>query len=381
MVADYASWQRTGELCDALVALGIHQGNPVNAQTPFFLSQLRKRMFVSVYGRDKQVAAFLGRPPRLSHRYCKMEMPLDLSDAQVCMEGAELDAALATLDPNGWSTIGFSNRVTWLRVWFGEARVREEILELALGSDDENVDERAVSIWQQLDAMNASFPAVMRIAPEEVLKPGAKIPGSAERHVSQSNALFVVSIHAGVMHTEFLLQRALVNRMKTDIKQLMPICRRLFKCVLLVQAKKDFFRDFQGDLVWMMTFYGLPAAGVLAVELLKQEQSRLFTPDILPRSETIQDLSVFIANLGAVGPGDANFSICNQGRKALNRVLDQILSPSLPPAPNAGTERAWDDMSFFMPTGNDVDFLQWLETVEWDKGLLNPTGPLDGTGS
>jgi len=34
-----------------------------------------------------------------------------------------------------------------------------------------------------------------------------------------------------------------------------------------------------------------------------------------------------------------------------------------------------------MPTGNDVDFLQWLETVEWDKGLLNANGPLDGTGA
>lgn len=335
-------------------------------------------MFVSVYSRDKQTAAFLGRPPRLSCRYCKMEMPLDLSDAQVCMEGAELEAALATLDADGWSTTGDLKRVTWIRVWFGEARIREEILEVALGSDDNDIDRRSAEIWHHLDALKASFPQIMRISPEEVLKPGMNIPGSAEKTLRQSNALFIVCNHAGIMHTEFLLQRALVNRLKTDIKQLMPICRRLFKLVLLVQSKKDFFRDFQGDLVWIMTSFGLPTAGVLAVELLKQEQSRLYTPDILPRSETIQDLSVFIANLGAVGPGDANFSICNQGRRALNRVLDQILSPSLPPLPNAGTEKAWDDMSFFMPTGNDVDFLQWLETVEWDKGFLNATGPLDG---
>ena len=138
-------------------------------------------MFVSVYGRDKQVAAFLGRPPRLSYRYCKMEMPLDLSDAQVCMEGAELEAALATLDADGWSAMGDLKRVTWLRVWFGEARIREEILEVALGSDDENVDQRSVEIWQKLDALNASFPAIMRISPEEVLKPGQDMPGSAEK--------------------------------------------------------------------------------------------------------------------------------------------------------------------------------------------------------
>jgi len=338
-------------------------------------------MFVSVYGRDKQVAAFLGRPPRLSHRYCKMEMPLDLSDAEVCLEGAELEAALTTVDPDGWSNAGFFNRVTWLRVWFGESRIREEILEIALGSDDQDIDQRTAEIWKKLDSLNASFPPIMGISPDDILKPGHFLPGSCGERRRQSNALFIVCIHCGIMHTEFLLQRALVNRMKTDVKQLLPISRRVFKLVLLVQSKKDFFRDFQGDLVWMMTFYGLPTAGVLAVELLKQEQSRLYTPDILPRSETIQDLSVFIANLGAVGPGDANYLICNQGRKALNRVLDQILSPSLPPALNAGTEKAWDDMSFFMPTGNDVDFLQWLETVEWDKGLLNPAGTLDGSSS
>jgi hypothetical protein len=26
-----------------------------------------------------------------------------------------------------------------------------------------------------------------------------------------------------------------------------------------------------------------------------------------------------------------------------------------------------DDMSLYFPTGNDVDFLAWLENVEWDK--------------
>ena len=57
-----------------------------------------------------------------------MEMPLDLNDAQICMEGAELEAALSTLDGDGWSTFGCLNRVTWLRVWFGEAKVREDIL-------------------------------------------------------------------------------------------------------------------------------------------------------------------------------------------------------------------------------------------------------------
>jgi hypothetical protein len=118
--------------------------------------------------------------------------------------------------------------------------------------------------------------------------------------------------------------------------------------------------------------HGLPTAGVLAIELLKQEQSRHYTLDVLPRSETIQDLSVFISALAAVGPGEGNFSICNQGKKSLKRVLDQILSP-LPPPATASEQQPFDEMSLYFPTANDADFLQWLENVEWDKPTyVNP---------
>jgi len=124
-----------------------------------------------------------------------------------------------------------------------------------------------------------------------------------------------------------------------------------------------------------MVTHGLPTGGVLAIELLKQEQSRQYTPDLLPRSETIQDLSVFISALASVGPGEGNYSICNQGRRALKRVLDQILSPHIPPVTSSEQQPAFDEMSLYFPTGNDADFLQWLDTVEWDKGWTNPAGP------
>ncbi|KAK0253201.1 hypothetical protein LTS09_011618 [Friedmanniomyces endolithicus] len=101
---------------------------------------------------------------------------------------------------------------------------------------------------------------------------------------------------------------------------------------------------------YQFTVHGLPTAGVLAIELLKQEQSRQYTPHLLPRSETIQDLSVFVSALATVAPGEGNYYICDQGRRALKRVLDQILSPQAAPQSSA-----------------------WLENVEWDKGnWVNP---------
>lgn len=386
--AHYAAWQRTGEVCDAIVAMGLHQGNKMDAETPFWLAELRKKIFISAYGRDKVVATFLGRPPRLSYRYCKMEPPLDLADEHLFLEGPDLDAVLATLDSNGWNTSGNLNRNTWLRVWFQHCRVREDILEIALGSEEEDVTYRSQQIRQRLDRLHASYPDFMRVTPEEVLTKTDGHLGAgfgfarSEKNMRQVNAIFTLCIHTGIAHTEFLLLRAMINRRNADYKELIPISRRMLSLVLLAQSRREFFRDFQGDLIYLLAVHGLPAAGVLAIELLKQEQSRQYTFDILPRSETIQDLSVFISALSSVGPGEGNFSVCNQGRKSLKRVLDQILSPPLAPITSSGHPQppAFDEMSLFFPTGNDADFLQWLENVEWDKGnLINAPGASQDT--
>ena len=362
--------------------MGLHQGNKVDADTPFWLAELRKKIFISAYGHDKSVASFLGRPPRLSYRYCKMDMPLDLSDEESFLEGEELQAALASLDENGWNTTGSLHRTTWIRVWFQHCRLREDILEIALGSDEEGIAYRAEQIRRKLIHLQESFPSFMRVSPEDILNKSGSISGggpysfsSTGKTMRQINDVFtLLCVNAGILHAEFLLQRALINRGQNDYKELIPVSRRMLSLVLLAQSRRDFFRDFQGELTYLLTSYGLPSAGVLAVELLKQEQTRHYTPDLLPRSETIQDLSVFVSSLASVGPGEGNFSICNQGRRALRKVLDQILSPhnsAVPvPAMGADTQPGFDDMNLVFPTGNDADFLQWLENVEWDKGSL-----------
>lgn len=40
-----------------------------------------------------------------------------------------------------------------------------------------------------------------------------------------------------------------------------------------------------------------------------------------------------------------------------------------------GEAIAYDDTSFAFPIGSDVEFLQWLEHVEWDKNTwIEPQG-------
>lgn len=101
----YATYRTTGEALSAVVAMGLHQGIKANNRVPFFLAELRKRSFLKAYLQEIGLATILGRPPRLSYRYCTVDAPLDLEDTQLMQTGDELAATLATsLDENGYNT-------------------------------------------------------------------------------------------------------------------------------------------------------------------------------------------------------------------------------------------------------------------------------------
>ncbi len=69
----YTTYQLTGELNNAAIAMGLHQGIKTDRETPFFLAEIRKRAMIAAYCIEVSVATFLGRPPRLSYRYCILD--------------------------------------------------------------------------------------------------------------------------------------------------------------------------------------------------------------------------------------------------------------------------------------------------------------------
>lgn len=99
----YASYRASGEASSAVVAMGLHQANQPSDKVPFFLAELRKRAFLAAYYAEISLATCLGRPPRLSYRYCAIDPPLDLTQAQLNLTGDKLAAALASLDEKGYN--------------------------------------------------------------------------------------------------------------------------------------------------------------------------------------------------------------------------------------------------------------------------------------
>lgn len=133
-----------GDLSTAVFALGLHEGIEANDRVPFYLAELRKREFCLAYSVDKLISTFLGRPPRITRRYCKFQLPAYLSDEEIIADEATRELALSKLDSHGWSTEGVFCRVLWTRSWMLRSIHREEILELYLGTDvdDDSVHTR-----------------------------------------------------------------------------------------------------------------------------------------------------------------------------------------------------------------------------------------------
>ena len=368
-VTGYDNWKKQSVLAAALQCANLHQEIMVDDSTPFFIAELRKRLFICAYNNDKIDAVFAGRPPRLTRLYCRLQIPLDLTDAQTMSEGPELEAALADLDEDGWNQDGTIQRSTFARISATNALITEEILEISMGcfSPDEVV-RRATDInIRALDAWD-SLPDFLRIDAGDLWSPLR----------SPIELLFLIVIRLASLDHLFLLQRTLSKKVPSESPSpnmsLLSVCGEIFKIVVMMVDNKDYFRDFQIDFVQLLCMHGIPAAAVLAVELLHQERnptSASAQAFPLHRSDTIQSLSVFVSCLGTIKPGAHGFQSCNRGKTFLKKVLDLILGPG-PAAPrttlaeiDAGSDPTLGASLF--DHEDDGEFMRWLDDVQWDQ--------------
>jgi hypothetical protein len=359
---NYENAKKTSRLAAALMSCNLHREIVVDNETPFFMAELRKRLFICAYENDKHAAASSGRPPRLTRQYCRLQIPYDLTDIQMMSQGLELERAVEGLDDNGWSRTGSVQRCTFARLAAASALITEEILEISLGhlqpheiiSRAEEIESEAKRYWNELP---------------DFLQLDVSNPWSSSR--SPLELLVIFCIRLNYLDHSFLLQRTLGKKVHTGLNaDLLSVCSEIFQVVGLMVENKDIFRDFQVDFIQILVKHGIPAAAVLAVELLRQEQD-FGSATIFPlhRSDTVQNLSVFVACLGTVKSDSNGYHNCNRGRNFLKRILDIILGAG--PALSRSSASSCDSSdptlgaSLLQPT--DVDFKQWLEGMTWEQ--------------
>ncbi|RAL06829.1 uncharacterized protein BO97DRAFT_438886 [Aspergillus homomorphus CBS 101889] len=143
------AWGLMGDLASTVTALGYHNGFLCSRESePQYLRELRKRVIALAHERDKELATFVGRPPRLSQRYCTVDLPLDLSDA--ILTGPAEQLRLLRLGP--------VHPVSRLRAIVLLSMIREEVLELSLGPLVPNITQKARRTLSKLTSTWESIP-------------------------------------------------------------------------------------------------------------------------------------------------------------------------------------------------------------------------------
>lgn len=101
----------------------------IRKNTPFFLSEQRRRVYGKIYQADKAIAALVHRPPKLLGRYATVSLPLDLSDEDMLAPPEQRERAVAALTPDGWNAEGVFQTATWIRLRILAGRMLEKSFE------------------------------------------------------------------------------------------------------------------------------------------------------------------------------------------------------------------------------------------------------------
>ncbi|KAJ5731558.1 uncharacterized protein N7483_006066 [Penicillium malachiteum] len=332
---DYRSWRALGDLSTIVFSLGFNQPLP-DPDTPFWLSETRKRLMGHAFSTDKQLATFLGRPPRISWRFCNISLPLDLEFKDIIAEPEVRDLAISKLDSDGWNKIENNKQAVWLRVSLIMGPVRESVLELSLNHQVEDLPARVKELLQQSELTWASLPSFLhrRHDPEA--------PSAAELLTCEHSVY--LQLHLDYMYNKFMLHRILSKRLDIWSPDLVKVSQEILEDVLLLIDTRVRSMKLTPELSWVISFFGLSSAGVLSIELVRRashlniDDSSVAVTTPFPRSRVIQALSNFASYLQTiVQPHEGNYDICQQARETIGHVLDFVLTDV--PKPEVSTAK------------------------------------------
>ncbi|KAH8801776.1 hypothetical protein F5884DRAFT_807811 [Xylogone sp. PMI_703] len=314
------AWKRLGDLATTIYALGMHHNIDSKTGASFFFKESRNKCFAASYTLDKAIATLLGRPPRLLSSYFSSSLPLDLTDEEAMADDGELILSTAKLDVNGWNTDGRIRSSSWIRVRTLVSFVREEVLQLSLGTATSGIleiEDRASNISDRSKQMWDSVPTLLKY--NDSCWQVRKCP---------KECYMLLIVYIDYVYNEFLLHRVVARHTKRESILLYDSAWRLLSLSLTLCQMRDRLWEFKHKISWTVVYTGLPSAGILAVELLRLTQHSHASCLTIPRAELIRSLSVFIDSMGWVSQqGHGNHSLCLVAQKVLTQILDAILDP------------------------------------------------------
>ncbi|PLN80641.1 putative Zn(II)2Cys6 transcription factor [Aspergillus taichungensis] len=349
---DYRTWQRQGEVVSLVFALGLHQ-QTANERTPFFLSEIRSRTMVAAYSMDKELATFLGRPPRICQQYCDLRFPLDISWEDLVADASIRETAIQQLNPDGWNMQGDPDKGARPRLTLLASILREMILELSLSRDVENLWNRVEKVRLESNQIRLRLPPFLRWSP------------------SNTHPL-AASVRLEFLYQDFLLYQTVARKTGEISDPLIDTSQNILAGLLDLVSRQSRTGPVSHLTIFDFSYIGLPAAAVLSKELLRRSQSsanQSTSGTSFPRSKIIQNLSVFAAQIETFFPcREGDYDTCMKGLAYIRRVLDSVLSACACAVSGqpADETRAVEGGS----SGNgDMNFMTLFDNFDWEQEI------------
>ncbi|KAJ5643939.1 uncharacterized protein N7484_006446 [Penicillium longicatenatum] len=345
----YHSWRKLGDVISSTFAMGYHENLEAKPGIPRFLMELRKSAFARIYSADKNIAIFLGRPPRMNKRFCHFQIPscqtIPRTDSHTTA-GATTTTDNRNYNGHIWdldSKPGYRADSRWSALC---AFLKEEIWELLQDKQDAECLQRASTIQQKAEEQWLALPATLRLSGS--LKHCSRTPFDRD---------FLAHARLQHLHVLFLLRLLLLNTMTEPDIPIIETAGQMLALVVECILLRDQLTNSGTGLIWKVAYYGLPAAGIILLALLKQHTH---TTQNIARTKILQDLSVFVAEVQIgtiVRPGDPNYALLSKATQTIQRFLDSFHSDS--------GQAATDPRSHEEGTGND-DWAALLSQDLWD---------------
>lgn len=289
----YRSWRKMGDVISSVYALGYHQKMEVDARCPPYMLELRRTVFCSLYSADKNVAIFLGRPPRMSQHFCVFQTPLHDNEGEIHI-----------WRPN--TPLCYRSEMRWAALC---AFRKEYIVELLSHKKGAELTQKAAEIRRiQIEQWEA-LPSHFKF--EASLKQASQSPFGRDH---------LVSARLHHLHVLFLLKLLELERLSDPDDEIIEVSQSIVAVVLEAILLRDQLANSGTGLVWKVVYFAIPAVGVILLAILRKPR--------LWQARILQSLNVFVAEVEMgtiVKENEPNYALLSQVTQTIKAFL---VSPS-----------------------------------------------------
>ncbi|KAL3417430.1 hypothetical protein PVAG01_11430 [Phlyctema vagabunda] len=342
----YHSWRRLGDVASSIFALGYHEEIEDNVFMPPFLKELRWAAFARAYSGDKNVSIFLGRPPRILRKYCRLEYADSTSQT-------ESISGYASQKHLQWPTNAKFDYMADTRWSFLCALLKEEILDLAHETNPLERSQKAERIQAKVTENWLSLPSQFRLE-REVRK--------CSQNAKERD--FMVSARLNHLHVLFLLRLHLMQHTSELDPSVVSIAAEILSLAVSAVVLRHQLVNSGTGIVWRVVYYGLPAAGILCLSLLNQLPR--MQQDGISITNIFQDLSVLVAEVDSsalVDTRDPNYALLSGAVRTIKVILEKLTFGFLSHHPVDQS----DPILPHIPDGQDS--IPWIIPDSWDFEL------------